>query len=148
MPYMLVFMLLFTINSNILLGVSRFEFGCTIAFKGNYDLARNLWTEEENSRRIYLYLSCGLTAGLLSTIITHPIDVIKTRMQLDPRGHIRFFRSVSLILKEDGFVGFFRGLVPRGLRKTISTALTWTLFEENVRWIKKIWNLSSSSSKI
>lgn len=73
----------------------------------------------------------GFISGSLATIITHPADVIRTRLQIVPANSIQkeivykgtldvFFR----ILKEEGFVGFFRGAIPRLLRRPISNAVT------------------------
>jgi solute carrier family 25, member 38 len=93
--------------------------------------------ERERPTRLPLQFLCALSAGLLSTTITHPPDVIKTRMQLTPEKYTNLFTSTYWIFKEDGLRGFYRGLAPRCLRKTISAAIIWTLYEEIVRRIQQ-----------
>ena len=68
----------------------------------------------------------GLTAGLFASTITHPADVIKTRVQIQPYLTSSLYEMIILTIK-DGDT--FRGLAPRVIRRTLMTALTWTIFE-------------------
>ena len=56
----------------------------------------------------------GLASGLLSTLVTHPFDVIKTRAQIG-----RGWETREL----------FSGLSLRLLKRPLSTALTWAFYE-------------------
>lgn len=38
--------------------------------------------------------------------------------------------AYELILQSDGLRGFFRGLVPRLIRRTLMAAMSWTVYEE------------------
>ncbi|KJE96880.1 hypothetical protein CAOG_010061 [Capsaspora owczarzaki ATCC 30864] len=75
-------------------------------------------------------LASGLWAGFLATTATHPPDVIRARMQLYPEQYPTFFSSLSKI--DEGVAGLARGIVPRVLRKSITTAVTWTIYEEAI----------------
>ncbi|XP_013772829.1 solute carrier family 25 member 38-like [Limulus polyphemus] len=73
---------------------------------------------------------CGTFSGLLASTCTQPADVIKTHMQLYPSRFTRVSIAVLYIYKEYGLAGYFKGLVPRVLRRTLMTALAWTVFEQ------------------
>ncbi|XP_013783803.2 solute carrier family 25 member 38-like [Limulus polyphemus] len=73
---------------------------------------------------------CGTFAGLVASTCTQPADVIKTHIQLYPRKFTSVSIAVGHINKEHGLAGYFRGLVPRVLRRTLMTALAWTVYEQ------------------
>lgn len=73
---------------------------------------------------------CGVVAGMLAAGITQPADVIKTKMQLYPQKYSSVPVSVTLVLKESGVTGFFSGMVPRIVRRTLMAAMAWTVYEQ------------------
>ncbi|KAI8898181.1 mitochondrial carrier domain-containing protein [Globomyces pollinis-pini] len=81
-------------------------------------------------------ISSGLLAGLAATISTQPFDMIKTRIQLQPTEYPNLVHSFRRVFAEEGYRGFFGGMVPRMLRKTMSSAISWTIYEEVVRYYK------------
>ncbi|KCV72190.1 hypothetical protein H696_01591 [Fonticula alba] len=112
--------------------------------------------------------ACGVAAGALATALTHPFDVVKTRAQLAPGAYPNSLRALlSLATAPDmgflevgraaaGRLGLpgsvsgpaaqayaicrtaFSGLAPRLARKSLQTALTWTLFEEITRLVNRL----------
>ncbi|XP_077525825.1 mitochondrial glycine transporter A-like isoform X3 [Haemaphysalis longicornis] len=82
--------------------------------------------------------TCGLVAGLLASVVTQPADVIKTHMQLSPAKFSSILATVLLVAREEGVVGYFRGLVPRMLRRTLVTAMAWSFYEQVTKgFVKK-----------
>ena len=84
----------------------------------------------------------GCVAGVIATAVTHPADVVKTRMQLD-KGGGEFGRktlrqTVRVILAADGFSGFWRGAAPRLMKRTLATTMTWVCFEEMLERMRAI----------
>lgn len=73
------------------------------------------------------------TAGFLATAITQPFDVIRTKIQLQPQVYKNTLKATRLIYSTHGVNGFISGLSPRLARKTLSAAITWTVYEELVR---------------
>lgn len=73
----------------------------------------------------------GVSSGLVASVITNPIDVLKTKIQVDEFGKNRSMKYVitTTLHKRNGFVRFFDGLVPRCLRRTLIAATTWTFYE-------------------
>jgi len=72
---------------------------------------------------------CGLGAGVLASLVTQPADVVKTKLQLAPRG-ATIAGVVRRIAVRDGPAGFFRGGVPRMTRRTLMAALAWGVYEQ------------------
>ncbi|XP_071387378.1 mitochondrial glycine transporter A-like [Centroberyx affinis] len=72
--------------------------------------------------------SCGVLAGVLASLITQPADVVKTHVQVSPQ--LRTADAIRYIYTEHGFQGFFRGAVPRLLRRTMMAAMAWTVYEQ------------------
>ncbi|XP_037985229.1 mitochondrial glycine transporter isoform X2 [Motacilla alba alba] len=77
-----------------------------------------------------LNFGCGIFAGILASLATQPADVIKTHMQLSPQKYHRTSQAIAFIYKDFGLVGFFRGGVPRLLRRTLMAAMAWTVYEQ------------------
>ncbi|XP_068607417.1 mitochondrial glycine transporter B [Brachionichthys hirsutus] len=73
--------------------------------------------------------SCGMVAGIMASLVTQPADVVKTHIQISPsqRSTTETIRHVYQI---NGIGGFFRGAVPRSLRRTLMAAMAWTVYEE------------------
>ncbi|EJU05999.1 mitochondrial carrier [Dacryopinax primogenitus] len=66
------------------------------------------------------------TAAAIASCITHPFDVVKTKMQLRPERYTSLTNAIWIVLKEKTF---FNGLALRMSRKVLSSALTWTVYE-------------------
>ncbi|CAG5897402.1 mitochondrial glycine transporter A-like isoform 1-T2 [Menidia menidia] len=71
---------------------------------------------------------CGLLAGVLASLITQPADVVKTHVQVNQK--MRTMEAIKYIFTEHGVQGFFRGAVPRSLRRTMMAAMAWTVYEQ------------------
>ena len=75
-------------------------------------------------------LASGLLAGCLSTVATQPFDLIKTRIQLNPQKYTGMLQAFVTVIREEGVRGLFTGAGVRLSRKTLSSAVTWTIYEE------------------
>lgn len=76
-----------------------------------------------------LNFSCGILGGLIASVITNPIDVIKTHMQTQSNNRTMRLTIVRLFQEEGGWARFFDGLALRSFRRTLIAATTWTLYE-------------------
>ncbi|KAK7246217.1 hypothetical protein RIF29_41077 [Crotalaria pallida] len=66
--------------------------------------------------------TAGMVAGACSSVITTPIDTVKTRLQvMDNYGSGRpsVLKTAKTLLKEDGWWGFYRGFGPRFLNMSL-----------------------------
>lgn len=76
----------------------------------------------------------GGMAGVISWIVTFPIDVVKTRLQCDDRGKYRgIIDCVRKTYSTEGHRAFSRGLVSTVIRAFPTNAATFTV----VTWIMR-----------
>jgi len=74
----------------------------------------------------------GAGGGVIAASITTPIDVIKTRRQMNaystnpPETIIKIFNN---IIKDDGIFGLFKGIVPRTAKVAPACAIMITTYE-------------------
>lgn len=80
-----------------------------------------------------LNFTCGLFAGIAASLATNPADVIKTKMQLYPEKFPSAFSAALYVHQNYGVVGYFKGAVPRMLRRTLMAAMAWTVYEQITR---------------
>ncbi|KAH9923262.1 mitochondrial carrier domain-containing protein [Fomitopsis serialis] len=70
------------------------------------------------------------TSGALATLATHPLDVVKTKMQVRTDAKYQGFnRSILTIQRERGLLGFFDGALLRLSRKPLNSAIAWATYE-------------------
>ncbi|PTB64069.1 mitochondrial carrier [Trichoderma citrinoviride] len=75
----------------------------------------------------------AISAGAACSAISNPIDVCKTRIQLQPQRYRNLFHAGYRMVVEEGFRSLWRGLALRMSRKALSSALSWTIYEELIR---------------
>jgi hypothetical protein len=104
----------------------------------------------------------GLVGGGVATLAVHPADTIRTRLQLrsaafmngqlaakaasegsnagaNPAGDARrsgIASEIRAIWAEGGVRVLYAGAAARVVKRTLSTALTWTIFEQGMRLIQ------------
>ena len=76
----------------------------------------------------------GALAGAAATFLTHPPDVIRTRVQLgrimtQQSGSKMPAVSLAKILREEGVRALWVGSLPRVTRRTLQQAITWSMFD-------------------
>jgi len=79
------------------------------------------------------HFSCGMLAGLLASLVTHPADVVKTKMQINPEAYRSIVHASQKILADAGPRGFLIGFAPRMLRRALMSSFAWTIYEEIMR---------------
>jgi len=65
-----------------------------------------------------------------ASLVTHPADVVKTKMQLAGLQSPGVIATVRIIHRQQGITAFTVGLAPRLLRRTSMVALAWTVYEK------------------
>ena len=66
----------------------------------------------------YLYLFYGIAAGLVGSIVTQPIDILKTRVMNNPEIYKDGWTCFKMTLKNDGILQFYSGITPFMIRAT------------------------------
>ncbi|KNC81149.1 hypothetical protein SARC_06516 [Sphaeroforma arctica JP610] len=90
-------------------------------------------------------LLSGFIAGICATVVSHPPDIIRARLQASDKPHITTYSVVTQLLKEEGARGLLIGVWPRMIRRSLTAALSWTLFEQLVDlWEAQLSNKQSA----
>eukprot|EP00736_Rhodelphis_marinus_P011132 Rmarinus@m.11558 len=74
---------------------------------------------------------CGASSGMISAALTTPADVVKTRLQIsvESRERVTGTSVCRQIFREEGWVGFTRGMAPRVMRIAPACAIMMASYE-------------------
>ncbi|XP_042533834.1 mitochondrial 2-oxodicarboxylate carrier [Dipodomys spectabilis] len=86
-------------------------------------------------REISQQILAGGSAGLVEICLMHPLDVVKTRFQLqrfatDPNSYKSLGDSFRTIYKTEGLFGFYKGILPPILAETPKRSVKFLAFEQ------------------
>ena len=122
-------------------GLRPLYFGLTPALVANalswglyfyfYEESKQLVSEHFHDAGTYGTLASGVMAGMCTVVITNPIWLIKTRMQLErstQRIYVGLIPSIFRILREEGLRGLYRGIIPAFLL-TSHGAVQFAIYE-------------------
>ena len=95
----------------------------------------------DRSGNAWVVSASGLVAGTLATVLTHPFDILKTRMQTTPSAMLGVSEkgagvvaTARHVLATDGVRAFADGLGLRCARKAASGMIGWSIFELGSRY--------------
>jgi solute carrier family 25 thiamine pyrophosphate transporter 19 len=97
-------------------------------------------------RDIGMSAYAGTISGSVSKIIVYPVDTIKKRIQAQAVfgavGDVYFgmVDCFTKILKNEGYRGFYRGLLPSVLKTGIATGLSFSLFRGTKNFLEGLHN--------
>lgn len=106
------------------------------------------------------YFGCASLAGLIASCFTMPLDNVRTKMNTqcdlipqpacpdkiecqctkERQGTIKYRNSwttATYIWKQEGFKGFFKGLIPRATTQSLSSAISWSTYEMIKAWLRR-----------
>ena len=83
--------------------------------------------DKDNSVTI---LSLGGISALFSQTLCYPLDTIRRRMQNKRMNYKNGLDAGKQILKKEGVLSFYKGLVPNILRMVPNTAIRFSIFEK------------------
>jgi solute carrier family 25 folate transporter 32 len=69
----------------------------------------------------------GFTSGLMTAILTCPIDVVNTRIKSGELANFGVVDAHVQIIRKDGVTALFRGVVPRGAILGQGSTVFWYL---------------------
>ena len=75
----------------------------------------------------------GIVAGATSATLTNPLDVIRTRMQLETSGKPSIKYTLGELIKQDGYRGLSRGLSARILSSSTTMMVIMSMYE-TLKW--------------
>ena len=95
-----------------------------------FALSSSSSSSSSSSKSVVVNFTSGVFAATLATTMTNPFDAVKTRVQLLPGKYGNMIRATRLMWRQEGLRSFFHGLGLRMSRKALSSACTWTVYEE------------------
>jgi len=115
----------------------------SMAYFGAYEMFKWLLTPEgssPNSLNPFAVLVAGGMAGVANWVIAIPPDVLKSRYQAAPEGTYRGLGHVlSVLLKEEGVKGLFKGVAPAMLRAFPANAACFFGVEASLKLMNSLW---------
>ncbi|WYZ43143.1 hypothetical protein EsH8_VI_000842 [Colletotrichum jinshuiense] len=93
-----------------------------------------LWPSLDGSVGSTLVL--GGISGVFTVYASMPFDNIKTRMQSVDARYKGMLDCAAQTLRSDGILAFWRGTSPRLVRLTLSSGITFTVYDQVVRLMK------------
>ena len=87
--------------------------------------SKNRWKETS------IAIGTGMLFGGWNTIIGHPFDTVKTKMQAETShmGKKGYIDSVKMVYGQQGLGGFYRGWCPPFIGSVIFRSLQFTIYE-------------------
>ena len=95
-----------------------------------YEVLRDHYVTQAETTSPFRDAVAGATAGGFGTFMTNPMDVLKTRLQVQPElygGSV--IRCTKMALEEAGPAVFMRGIVPRMMHKIPANGAFFVFFE-------------------
>ncbi|KAI9306193.1 mitochondrial carrier domain-containing protein [Cunninghamella echinulata] len=71
----------------------------------------------------------GATSGTVAAVVTTPFDVVKTRRQVSSNKEPHILRLMNNIMINEGFSGFFKGVVPRVVKVSVASGIMISSYE-------------------
>jgi len=84
-----------------------------------------------------IQIASGGCAGFVEVCLMHPLDLIKTRFQIQQRGSAEAYKNLAdcftKIYRREGFLSFYKGILPPILAETPKRATKFFTFEQYKR---------------
>ena len=92
-----------------------------------------------SKNNLFVNLIAGGSAGFIESCINHPLDTVKTRMQLNSRVQNSIYTTGKNIIKYEGFFSLYKGLTPAIACITPKIALRFTSFSIYKKGVNNIF---------
>lgn len=115
---------------------------------------KGLWPEKTNDEHLFVHLTAGGAAGALASIITTPLDVVKTRLQCqgvngaERYGSSSIWEVVRSITQKEGSRAFLKGMKPRVLFYTPAAAICWSTYEASKSFLQQLHSKHTEGSLV
>ncbi|XVF55098.1 hypothetical protein PTKIN_Ptkin06aG0009100 [Pterospermum kingtungense] len=93
-----------------------------------YETYKKLFKGKDGELSVIARLAAGACAGMTSTFITYPLDVLRLRLAVEP-GYRTMSEVALTMLREEGFASFYYGLGPSLLSIAPYIAVNFCIFD-------------------
>jgi len=90
--------------------------------------------DELKARNPLVVLSLGALSGIIAQTICYPLDTVRRRMQMKGKIYPNTPMAFVTIAREEGFAGFYRGMVPNALKVMPNNAIRFAMYETLKNW--------------
>ena len=118
-------------------GTTIKQAGATSCRMGSYNILKDIETMRHIKQSTAINFVNGSIAGIITTLVTMPADVIKTRSQAANR--TTTIEAITDIWRIDGITGFWRGTIMRLGRTVFSGGILFTTAEAVRKVIEPIF---------
>jgi len=80
----------------------------------------------------------GFFAGVVGTVVGHPLDTVKVRLQTHPTLYLNMVDCMKKVVRSEGFFALFRGIASSMLSLTILNTMAFGIFGETKRLMVKV----------
>lgn len=104
---------------------------------GIYHSLKSMLVENPQESTLFINVCCGIVAGIVSSAIANPTDVLKVRLQAktDINDKESMLHAFGRIYKEEGVKGLWRGVVPTAQRAAIIAGVELPVYDFSKYWI-------------
>jgi len=85
-------------------------------------------------RALYI-LGFGATSALISQSICYPLDTVRRRMQVKGSTYTSMANAYSTIVKQEGILGMYRGILPNTIKIVPNNGLRWLFYTNLCRML-------------
>ncbi|CAK9042453.1 Calcium-binding mitochondrial carrier protein SCaMC-1 (Mitochondrial ATP-Mg/Pi carrier protein 1) (Mitochondrial Ca(2+)-dependent solute carrier protein 1) (Small calcium-binding mitochondrial carrier protein 1) (Solute carrier family 25 member 24), partial [Durusdinium trenchii] len=85
--------------------------------------------KELQQRNPAVILGLGATAGIIAQTACYPLDTVRRRMQLAGKTYSSTANAFATILKEEGFLGFYKGMSANAMKVVPNNAIRFAAYE-------------------
>lgn len=104
---------------------------------GVYHYMKRLFAHSEEDESLPINVFCGVVAGIVSSAIANPTDVLKVRMQArsSVKGNETMFQVFQDIFRNEGLPGLWRGVGPTAQRAAIVVGVELPAYDVIKRYL-------------
>lgn len=102
------------------------------SYRFGMDMCKNYGIDNPYKSPLVVSLIGGFSA-VFAVMMTYPFDNMRVRYQCNDQVHVAqpsISTMAAQIYREEGIRGFYLGYVPRIMKKGVSSALSWVVFEK------------------
>ncbi|XP_078311443.1 kidney mitochondrial carrier protein 1-like [Crassostrea virginica] len=106
---------------------------------GVYQTLKSMAVENPQESTLFINVCCGIVAGIISSAIANPTDVLKVRLQAmtEIKDKESMFKAFGRMYREEGIKGLWRGVVPTAQRAAIIAGVELPVYDFSKYWILK-----------
>lgn len=108
-----------------------------------FDQLKNYVYAPGEEKSHFVVLGLGAAAGIFAQTCCYPLDTVRRRMQMKGKIYNSTGDAFATILRKEGFLGFYKGMLPNAVKVVPNNALRFVAFEA----LRGFFGIEASDSK-